>query len=482
MTAPAPTKRHTDPHADVVVVGLGAAGLACGIEAAEAGARVTMLDAAPVPGGTASGAGGGTCIAGSPLQERLGVGDSVDLALEDWLAWGGPSVDVEWAHRYLLASRVELFERLSALGVRWESLRDHEGNSLPRWHRPDGGGKRVMALLAEHARTLPGITWRLGWRARALVRTGGRVTGVVAAVADRVVEIPAAAVVLATGGFNNSAELVAAHAAQGAGAERVLLGGGPGAKGDGIAILEAVGAQFTELDSVWMYPYGTPDPLDAGGVRGLAVRGVAGEIWVNDAGERFHDESLRGGATGTRALLAQPGGRAWSVFDAGVAAGLVLADPHYLDGGRPLRDRISEFLRSSPHVESASTAAELAARIGVDRSSLESAIGDVNAAIGAGLERDPDFGKPLEGLAPLVDGPFHAVRLHPLARKNLGGVRTDLDCRVLDTDDRPIDGLFAAGEIAGMAGGHINGSAALEGTAFGPSLYSGMVAGRSVAG
>jgi predicted oxidoreductase len=45
----------------------------------------------------------------------------------------------------------------------------------------------------------------------------------------------------------------------------------------------------------------------------------------------------------------------------------------------------------------------------------------------------------------------------------------------------PIAGLYAAGEVAGMAGGHINGRAALEGTMLGPSIFSGRVAGRAVA-
>jgi predicted oxidoreductase len=50
---------------------------------------------------------------------------------------------------------------------------------------------------------------------------------------------------------------------------------------------------------------------------------------------------------------------------------------------------------------------------------------------------------------------------------------------VLDGKGVPIRGLLAAGEVAGMAGGHINGEAALEGTMFGPSLFSGRVAGRT---
>jgi predicted oxidoreductase len=68
-----------------------------------------------------------------------------------------------------------------------------------------------------------------------------------------------------------------------------------------------------------------------------------------------------------------------------------------------------------------------------------------------------------------------------MARKSLGGVNTDLKCRVLDTDGTPIPGLFAAGEVAGMAGGHVNGTAALEGAMIGPSLLSGRIAAQAIA-
>jgi predicted oxidoreductase len=69
------------------------------------------------------------------------------------------------------------------------------------------------------------------------------------------------------------------------------------------------------------------------------------------------------------------------------------------------------------------------------------------------------------------------MQIFLMARKNLGGAKTDLQCRVLDKHFEPIAGLFAAGEVAGMAGGHINGRAGLEGTMLGPSVFSGRVAG-----
>ena len=90
---------------------------------------------------------------------------------------------------------------------------------------------------------------------------------------------------------------------------------------------------------------------------------------------------------------------------------------------------------------------------------------------------EPEFGKPLKSSKPFDTPPYYAVQIFPLARKNFGGVKTDLQCRVLDKHFEPIAGLYAAGEVAGMAGGHINGRAGLEGTMLGPSIFSGRVAG-----
>ncbi len=56
-------------------------------------------------------------------------------------------------------------------------------------------------------------------------------------------------------------------------------------------------------------------------------------------------------------------------------------------------------------------------------------------------------------------------------------MKTNLKCQVLDKHFKPVPGLYAAGELAGMAGGHIQGKASLEGTMLGPSIFSGRVAG-----
>ncbi|MFF7903915.1 FAD-binding dehydrogenase [Streptomyces sp. NPDC088817] len=78
-------------------------------------------------------------------------------------------------------------------------------------------------------------------------------------------------------------------------------------------------------------------------------------------------------------------------------------------------------------------------------------------------------------------GPLIAVKLHILTRKTLGGIQTDLDSRALGRDGQAIDGLYAAGEVAGFGGGGVHGYNALEGTFLGGCLFSGRAAGRAAA-
>ncbi|MGI5326190.1 FAD-binding dehydrogenase [Actinomadura nitritigenes] len=78
-------------------------------------------------------------------------------------------------------------------------------------------------------------------------------------------------------------------------------------------------------------------------------------------------------------------------------------------------------------------------------------------------------------------GPLIGVKLHVLTRKTLGGIQTDLDSRALGLDGRPIDGLYAAGEVAGFGGGGAHGYNALEGTFLGGCLFSARAAARAAA-
>lgn len=77
-------------------------------------------------------------------------------------------------------------------------------------------------------------------------------------------------------------------------------------------------------------------------------------------------------------------------------------------------------------------------------------------------------------------GPLIAVRLNILSRKTLGGLQTNLDSQVIGHDGEPIEGLYAAGEVAGFGGGGVHGYNALEGTFLGGCIFSGRAAGKAI--
>jgi len=78
-------------------------------------------------------------------------------------------------------------------------------------------------------------------------------------------------------------------------------------------------------------------------------------------------------------------------------------------------------------------------------------------------------------------GPLIAIRMTVLARKSLGGIQTDLGCRVLRPDGAPIPGLYAVGEAAGFGGGGMHGKRSLEGTFLGGCVFTGRLAAQTIA-
>ena len=231
------------------------------------------------------------------------------------------------------------------------------------------------------------------------------------------------------------------------------------------------------MDQIWFYVYATPDYRDPAQRRGLVFRLVPGNIWVNQQGRRFHNEALSGGNSATPALMAQSPRHAWAIMDTPMTATMEVADPYYRDGDKVVRARVAELLNNSPFIRKADTLAELARRMEVDVPTFLATVERYNEACEQRLETEPEFGKPLKSSKAFDTPPYYAIQIFPLARKNFGGVKTDLKCRVLDKHFEPIAGLYAAGEVAGMAGGHINGRAGLEGTMLGPAIFSGRVAG-----
>ncbi|MFP6768420.1 MAG: FAD-binding protein, partial [Planctomycetaceae bacterium] len=135
-------------------------------------------------------------------------------------------------------------------------------------------------------------------------------------------------------------------------------------------------------------------------------------------------------------------------------------------------------------VKQADTIEDLARLSGLPSRNLVETVGRYNAMIEQGV--DEDFGRFGPGKSEfnnkasvkIQTPPYYAMKTYPLTRKSMGGVAIDLKCRVVDKRKRPIPGLFAVGELTGLA--LINGKAALEGTFLGPCVVTGRVAARSI--
>jgi flavocytochrome c len=464
--------------ADIAIIGGGGAGVAAALEAGEAGARIVLIEQADTLGGTAAISGGGCLIVGTPLQESHGIHDTPDLAFEDWVKWGQGAADEEWARYYIEHSLHDLYFWAEKYGAKWIDLKFQEGNRVFRWHRPNNNGLGLMTALIDGMKAKGATQVLTSTAGEKILTQDDRVCGVRATngKSGETTDIHAKTVVVASGGFNSNLDMVL-EARPEFKAFKVMEGSGRGATGAGHKLVRELGGYFTHMDHIWFYVYATPDYRDPGGRRGLVFRLTPGYVWVNQQGRRFHDESRTGGASATPALLAQNPPHAWAILDAPMTAKMEVADPYYRDGDKVSRDKVQELLDNSPYIKKAETLAGLAKKIAVDEAAFLRELEEYNQAFDAGLDKEPAFGKSLKQSKKFDTPPYYAVQLFPLARKNFGGVKTDLRCRVLNRFFAPIPGLYAAGEVAGMAGGHINGKAGLEGTMLGPSIFSGRVAG-----
>ncbi|MDX1483275.1 MAG: FAD-dependent oxidoreductase [Alphaproteobacteria bacterium] len=462
---------------DIAIVGSGGAGIAAGIEALDAGAKVIAFEKDAEPGGAAAISGGGCMMVGTPLQKENGIEDDPDLAFDDWISWGGPSADEVWARYYIEHTLHDLYHWAESHGVKWVDMKPQEGNSVMRWQRSQGNGRGLMThLIAAFEERGGEIVTNA--EITDIKLAGGRAAGIegVNPESGEAIDVAAKAVVVTTGGFNSNIDMVR-EARPDLGNDRVMEGSGFGSTGDGHRMVRNIGGYLTHMDHIWFYAYATPDYRDPEQKRGLVCRQIPGYIWVNQQGERFHNEALSGGNSATPALMAQSPRHAWAIVDAPMKATLEVADPYYRLGDKIDRDKVEELLENSPFIKKSDSLEGLAQEIEVDVEAFMTAVTRYNAACAEGLDHEPDFGKPLDKSKPFDTPPYYAIQFCPLARKNFGGVKTDIRCRVLDRHFEPIPGLFAAGEVAGMAGGHINGRAGLEGTMLGPSVFSGRVAG-----
>lgn len=475
------------PQTDMIVVGAGISGLCAALECAQRGGNATVIDMASVFGGHAVMSSGMVCMVGTPEQQMNGVVDSAELATKDFLRFG-EDADPGWAGLFAKNSRREVYDWLQALGAKdWELFPlVIPGNSVRRQHVANGRGIGLVSPIYRECLRYTNLSFAWNTKVTGLIIESGRVAGVrgIHLRSGEKQEFRAAAVVLATGGFESNLQLVRAYWPNYFPAltteTRILLGSGINALGSGLELAEGAGAALARLDHQLFYSTGLVDPRDPAGRRGLHAFNTAA-IWVNAQGERF----VRDGAPDPKlqmpAVLRQSPATYWAIFDAGSRPRFFVSGSDFNDTNVVHRE-IFDNPKLTNRVKRAHTVEALAEAAGLPAATLAKTVQRWNELVSQGTDADfQRFGGPGQTNQELKieTPPFYAVQFFPLARKSLGGVAVDLSCRVLDRQGKPIPGLYAVGELTGVGG--INGQAALEGTMLGPSILMGRVAAADIA-
>jgi hypothetical protein len=543
------------PAADVIIVGAGLAGLVAACEVVDRGMRVLILDQENSAnlGGQAFWSFGGLFFVDSPEQRRLGVRDSHELALQDWL--GTAAFDRpedywprQWAHAYVDFAAGEKRSWLRARGLQifplvgWAERGGYgaqgHGNSVPRFHITWGTGPAIVEIFARRLRDHPKVRFAHRHQVDELIIEGDAATGVRGTVLEPSTEprgvsssrksvgqfeFRASAVIVTSGGIGGNHDMVRANWPKRMGRvpEQLLCGVPAHVDGRMIAITEKAGARVINRDRMWHYTEGITNYDPIWPLHGIRIIPGPSSLWLDAKGKRLPVPLYPGFDTlGTLEYIAKSGyDYTWFVLNA-----KVIEKEFALSGqeqnpdltGRSVRQLLSSRARSGPpgpvqafvdrgvdfvsanslrelvtamnklpdvlQLDYATVAEEVTARDRevANRFTKDSQITAIRAArryLGDRLGRVVAPHR----LADPKAGPLIAVKLHILTRKTLGGLETDLDSRVLKGDGTPLDGLYAAGEVAGFGGGGVHGYRALEGTFLGGCIFSGRAAGRGAA-
>jgi len=475
-----PSLQTQDTDADLLIVGAGPSGLSAALDAAQKGARVTVIDMWSIFGGHGVLSGGVLSIVGTPYQKARGVEDNPDLAYRDFIKWGEDN-NTDWVRFYVNNSRHLIYDWLTGMGLEFRSLGRQPGNTVRRIHSTLGGGRALVTTLYREALKYPNVEFLWNYKVTDLVKENGRISGVQTENlrTGEVQIFRASAVILATGGFQSNLEMVRENWPQDLKfPDRLLFSAGFNAIGSGHELAQEAGAVLNHMDHQWNYSTGIPHPRHPGTDRGLSG-GSSVSIWVNEEGRRFVNESASP-RDSFPVIVNQKSSTYWAIFDD--VATVRMSGTGWDDPKKVFSEEAPDLIKSADSIE------ELAKRVGLPADALKGTVDRYNAMVDQG--KDEDFGRFDSDRSPseeinirphtpqkIEQPPFYAVQSYPLTRKSMGGVLIDLSCRVLDRNNQPIPGLYAVGELTGLA--QINGKAALEGTFLGPSIVTGRVAAQS---
>jgi tricarballylate dehydrogenase len=460
-----------EPHYDVVVIGGGNAALCAALSARERGSRVLVLERAPVDqrGGNTAYTGGGFRMVHEGVETVRSVVPDLSHGEIENTDFGEYTAEqylddlgrvTQW---YCDPDLAETLVRQSTQTVQW--LHACGVRFVPRFGRyafkhegkfkffggtvvEAAGGGRGLVQAEYAAAEKRGIEIRYDCQAIGLSRGRGGVQGVRVVQDGMEQEISAKAIVLACGGFEANREWRTRYL--GPGWDIAKVRGTRYNTGDGIRMALDAGAQpfgqWSGCHSVSWERY-APDFGELDRPITASRNGYPFSIMVNGEGKRFVDEGADFRnytyAKYGRIVLEQPGSYAWHVFDSQVE--------HLLH---------EEYRSRGTTRVQADTLEALVARMeDVNPREFLKTVGEFNAAIKRDVPFNPNVkdGRCTTGLSidksnwanAIEKPPFSAYAVTCGITFTFGGLKIDTTAHVLDIADRPIGGLFAAGELVG---------------------------------
>ena len=440
--------------ADVVVVGGGAAGLSAAITAAEGGAKVILIEKQGITGGSTARSGGKILAAGTAWQTKQDFEDNADQMFDYLMSFSEGLIDEELL-RLFCDDSAENLAWLENMGVQVQDVEPIHSALTPwRVHntmggggQTDGHGGQISVPLTQKAEEA-GVEILYNLSGKELITNGdGAVTGIIAETASgEKVTLNASAVILATGGYCSNQEMMSRYADF---MPQTVTSVPAGNVGDGLVMATAIGAKEFDSEGLQL--------VYVSFTCGVGINEESGLI-VTASGERVVDE--------------------WT-YQSHVAMALARAKSpvgYYIATANDPNPTVQYGMTLDSTVKAASVE-ELAEALSMDPATLQATVDRYNELCAAG--KDEDFGKPAEYMIPVEGDTYYAISMNPTTSVTFGGLSINGDSEVLDTNDQPIPGLYAAGEVAftGLFGTEYP----CCGMAIGSGVYFGRIAGTNAA-
>lgn len=418
---------------DVVVIGCGCAGLSAAIEAADKGAKAIVLEKQPIPLGNTIFAGGNFNATCTWVQKRDGITDTVDAFYKDMMEVSRHRGDPVLTRMFCEQSAEVVQWITDRFHIQWKPIDFQIAPMLGRCHEVTGemqpGGAQLLKNMMEEAEKA-GVEIAFETKAVELIRDEMlNCLGVKAIGEDGPVNYMAkGGVVLCTGGFHNNKDMVTRY--MGGAAAWMPLRGSTCLTGENITLTAPFFTQNVNMDQ---YHCG---PINAA-TRANPSNMVNFGICVNPQGERYVDENWTYVAVARETPKRIPENRAFIIIDSRVVDVPIVAL------------RIKRYQKAKAQIFKADTIEALAKQTGLPVATLTKTVKEFNAAVHAGKGAKLPVPATMEKPYTIEKAPFYAFEFSGGMTATFGGPKISPKAEILNTENKPVPGLYGAGNAVG---------------------------------